>query len=643
LNLHKITFKNILSYGNSPIEIELDNNLLNLIYGTNGNGKSTLLESVFYVLTGKTYRDIKLSQLINTTNKKNLLVTLEASNKGKRVVVSRGMKPKIFEIEVDGNKIDEDSKSTDFQAELERLLGFNSLSLKQNICLNADFYKPFIKMSAQEKRTYIEDILNIQVFSEMNKLIKQDLSVHKENMRDTEADYKRIQSNLEIIHEMNKKILAQQTKSVDEIKKQLSGRIEEYDALILNYDESYVEKNSAIDEKKKEIAELDSEIEDLKSELEKIKENNNSDKIKSYIEELKNKKSKCKEKYAGISKANSALGKISALKDTKQTFIAFLKENDSCPTCKQEITLEHKNSMSESIQNEFDQLNKKKDEIKEKIRKYETLSEKIEKIDIKIQELNEKYNKYLYKIREKETELNNKISKTRDIEKSIDYLDRNKKNILNDIDNIKIKIKQTIEEINNVKEPEKKELRDDSELIKELSDIKLQYKDMEKKKRIFDISVNLLSDKGIKSYIVRKYIPILNTYVNKYLEILQAPYRMKFNELLEETIVLKGYETLSYGSFSKGERSRCDLALMFAFLELSKKKNSVNTNILFLDEILDTIGLDKQGIVGFISILKSFKENGYTIFCISHKEEVKNYFDRHYEVKKKKFSLLEQV
>ena len=560
-----IKFKNFLSYGNKFTEIDLNNGKSNLIYGVNGRGKSATFEALYFNLTGKPYRKINKSGLVNTTNKKDCLTVGEYEANGNKYEVTRGIKPNIFIIKKNGKELDEDSKALDQQKILQQLLQFDPHVFKQTSLISTGFYTPFLKLEAKDKRLFIESILSIGVFSDMNNILKIKANITKDELFDVSSELNKYTSNLEIIKEMNEKI---KSKS-DDNQKRLENSIEISETEIINYD-----KDIDSDKKDKE----------------------------KYQKSLDSGEKKCSNESSYNEKRIEL--EINIRKSEEE--LKYFDENFSCSECKQEIDEKHKKIQRDIINQTLKNNKEELDDINSRLKKIAEFRLKLDKIENHI------------------NKLENRIWKNESLK-----------------DNREELIKSAKIEIENIK-LSKDELKDETKLEKEIKKLDKKYENLSQEMSHFKIANKILSDKGIKTYIIKKYIPHLNKYVNKYLDILQCPFRLKFNEHLEATIAIRGYEKLSYGSFSAGEKQRVDLALMFSFIELAKLKNSVHTNIILLDEVADS-SMDETGIEGIVSIIESLKRQGMTIYCISHREELKNSFDNSYMISKGKFSKIEKL
>lgn len=616
----KIRWKNFFSYGNVWTEIELNSNKSVNIIGKNGNGKSVLLDAFHFVCTGKLYRKrVNLPQAINTSNKKDCIVELEGiTNNKKKFKVIRGLKPNIFKIEFDGKPLDESSHSLDFQSILEQMLNINPKALRFTNIISSSEYTPFLRMTPADKRIFIEDILAIEIISKILAILKRDYSILKQKILDNNSLIDKIQSNIDLIKEMNEK----QSENNDEKIEQLYNKIRQIEKRIIEIKEENKKLEQQEIQVAKEINEFQKKTKEKISERDKIRSN-----LKKYKEQLDIQNKKYKEnKQKGDQASWSVKGDIKRQNDDK----TFFEENDECPTCKTELTVHYKKIQIANLDGEIKKL-------EDKLKKFDHGFQKLKKFKEKINNLQQKYDELF----DKSTKIGQEViklegtadSKVRDKIYKVQTQESNLKTIKEkneEIDNIN-------DEITELKKPKKKEIKSTKEKEQELNEAELERKKLNLSRKIYDYSFEILSDKGIKKYIVKKYVPLLNKYVNHFLEVFQTNYRLKFDDELNETIALKGYEKLSYYSMSMGERARADLSLLFAFLYVARAKQKVTSNVLILDEVADS-NLDKDGLSGLVDIVNTLKTKGFTIFIISHRDELVNQFDETIRVEKKKFS-----
>ena len=589
--IEKIKWKNFLSYGNNWTDIPLNQNKIIGITGKNGSGKSVIIDVIYFAITGKLFRTkVKKSQIANSRNKKNCLVEVDILNKNDKYMVRRGIKPDVFEILKNDKPIDEESTVKDFQTILEQIFGFNPKSAKNAIFMSSMDYKPFIRSTAAEKREYIEDILNLQIFGNMLDTVKIDLSLLKNERQEQASELSLIETEINTITEMNKKITLENESNKNEIKKTIST--------------------------------ITLKIENLKKQLTKTKETYNINLEKYTLKDAKYKSgiSNNDNKQLEITRKidnNNSLKRMELSNIKKENTIkSFFDDNHSCNTCKQEINEDHKKSILSDIHKRICVIDKKIEKFDLENKEYSDEISKLNLLKDKIKDFGQKNDLY-YK-------------------ENVDIFKKKIREIESDISTnntiIQTKEKDLNKEVGTIKDTTKKEA------IK--NKINKQLLKLDKKKEIIEISKKLLSDTGIKSYIIKKYVPLLNKYTNDFLDLMGATYRLKFDNNFQEQIVLRGYEKLSYHNFSSGEKQRCDLALLFSFLRIAKMKNSFDSNILILDEIIDA-SMDEVGLNGVMNIIKYFKKHeNKTILIISHRQSVKSLMDLTYNAEKKVFSEL---
>ena len=731
----KIRWKNLFSYGKKWTEMDLNCNQTVNIIGSNGAGKSVFVEAIFFALTGKPLRKCKKDQIVNLTNKKNCVVELTVLAGKHKFLIIRGAKPNIFKIYKDDSDeaIDESSMMLDTQSYLEMVLGFSKKNLKHTLIMSTTDYVPFLRLPAAEKRLFIEDILAIEIFSVMNKLVKAKLSILKDEIRDNETDIDKLQYKLNMILEYNKQQretndeeIAEQRQNIITEKSSMSDDIEsiklrssaniksEKVKLATDIKEFKTEaKKSIIDEKKRlteGIIDLKSKVKQCKTELADLKSKSRilSKKVSDAkvtheeIADLKtcifNEMVKYKLKYEadlekhriGLDKGSKARYKVNFKIDEKQESLDYYTETNECSQCKQKINSNFKTEQLNKIGAEIIDLKTKLAKIESEIEKVISFKVRIDKykkdkitpLDEKCKTLESEMSELklswiddenkIKVIEQKETackkqmvefkaardKLKTDTARRIDIhEKWSDKVERMEADTKRRIEQIKTDTKDRINDIKSDTERriigyEKKiadlknektgNFKDEKKPKKDVADAETNKKNLNFKKTVHDVTIRILSDKGIKTYIIKRYIPKLNKLVNQYLDILSAPYKLSFDEELEEKIALKGYDKLSYNNFSEGERQRADIALLFAFLDIGKMKNSVTSNLLIMDEIFDR-SLDDNGIRGIIDIINSMKQKGFTIVNISHKHQLVDKFDITYRADKDRFSRLELV
>lgn len=545
----KIKFKNFGSFGNTWTEVDLNKNTTTLVCGTNGSGKSfALLDSITFALFGKPFRKINLTQLNNSINKKECLVELEFSVDKTEYKIIRGLSPKIFEIYKDGILLNQEAKKTDYQDILEeQIIRMNYKTFTQVVILGSSSFVPFMQLPAADRRAVIENILDINIFTTMNVVLKTKLTIAKENIADIENKIQMQQQRIEY-----------QQKIVDNLKTAMKKDV------IRSKEEIEILENSN--------KELFSNIETLEKEKESLESLLSND-----IDQIK-KKIKDSEKLITQSSY-----KISELEKE----IEFYNKNDSCPRCKSTLTKELKNE-------NINDLNEIMITFVENTNKAEKLKDKNRKI---------------------EEEYDTHMSSIRDLEEKIKYIRWEIKS-----NNEKIEYKRRdLDESNKIQTDLDKEtalLKREKQIF---ADIEKEKTDLKEDYSYLKLAGDILKDNGVKIKIIKHYLPAMNKYINKYLKAMDFFVQFHIDEEFKEIIKSRHRDEFSYMNFSEGEKMRIDLALLLSWREIARIKNSVNCNLLILDEIFDS-SLDSVGIDEVLKLLNALgvKNN---VFVISHKAD----------------------
>jgi DNA repair exonuclease SbcCD ATPase subunit len=543
----KIRWKNFLSTGNQFTEIELNTNSSTLIQGSNGAGKSTILDAICFGLFNKPFRKINKPQLVNSINEKDCIVEIEFGIGTLKWKVVRGIKPAKFNIYKDGVLLDQDAATLDQQKWLEQnVLKMNFKSFTQVVILGSSTFVPFMQLTPAYRREVIEDILDIQIFSTMNILLKERLRLTQEQQRDC----------------------AYELKSAEEkVKMQ-----EEY---IRN---SQTANGDVILTKEKEIAKIEEEIFDLQKQINMLEaESLDIDAHTSEIDDLKKQ----------IKKINELHFKITHNKNDAEKNLDFFHDNDTCPTCTQTIEKEFKDRKISDLRGKTlqytDALGK--------------MSQQIEDLDGKFTILQER----------------------RDVMKSNASKVFHLSNIINRNEN---SISSLKEEINRLSaSPDIAKMQGKLEVYQEeYFQTEKRCSEVSRQKNIYEVISNLLKDSGIKSQIIKKYVPIFNKLINKYLASMDFYANFTLDEEFNEIIKSRYRDAFSYSSFSEGEKQKIDLSILFCWREIARMKNSVSTNLLILDEVFDS-SLDTNGTEDLLKILKNL-DSSTNVFVISHKGEI---------------------
>lgn len=565
ITLKRVKYKNLLASGNYWTELDLNTHKTSLIVGKNGQGKSTALESIVFALYGRPHRKINKPQLVNSINKGNLLVELYFDIGNDKYLIRRGMKPNIFEIFKNDTLINQDASNRDYQRYLEEnILKLDYKSFEQIVILGSSTYVPFMELPLASRRQVIEDLLDIQVFSIMNTIMKQEMS-------DLKSEYQSLKSSIE----MDLKVKKLKEEHNDNITKYKESENKKRLLKIENF-------NKLIQENNDEIIKLSSNINALIDNI--VNE-----------EKLKNKIRECNTINIQLEGRISGLGKE----------ISFYHDNDSCPTCNQHIDNEFKTNIIENNTNRVDELKLALEILNEKRNTFETEYNRIATIKKNIDETRSKKNKL---------EMSNKVYSD-----SIGALER---------------------EINDSNVPSEK-VEDISDLENEIRNKSRDLLKFKTRQDVMKVMGIMLKDTGIKSHIVKQYIPVINQLVSKYLQAMDFFVEFQLDETFNEKIISINREDFSYNSFSEGEKLRINISLMFAWRHVAKIRNSTSINLLFMDEIMDS-SLDQAGSDEFIKIIKNLTERD-NVVIISHKgDNLIDNFDRVIRFEKRKgFSYME--
>ncbi len=557
-----LSWRNFLSTGNNKTTVDLTRHHNTLISGENGAGKSTMLDALTFALFGKSFRGINIPQLPNSINEKDCEVEITFTIGKDDYRVFRSLKPKKFEIYKNDNLIDQDAKAKDYQKILEeQILKMTYKSFCQVVILGSSNYVPFMQLSAADRRAVVENLLDIDVFSTMNTLVRARLQNTKDFIKDIDTELKIIKNHVE-----------EKQKLIKTLEKKSSDSIDEY--------------KLEIEETKKQIEELQKDIESYQTSISDIrKQIKDSDSVPKELIKMESLESELKNKIKTIQKS-----------------IKFYEENDTCPSCKQDIQEHHKELMC-----------------KEKEKEQEEIENGISELEIRIN-----------KTEQRLSEINTLLEDIHSNEKAVTTIQSQIFASTKYIDKMSKNIESVLTEGTEVEES-KRQL---TVLIDAGQDCVENKKQLIEDKHYLSIASTLLKDSGIKAKIIKHYLPIMNKLINKYLADMDFFCQFNLDENFNETIKSRHRDEFTYHSFSEGERLRIDLSLLLAWREIARLKNSVNCNLLILDEVFDS-SLDAVGTEEFLKLLTSFGSRA-NIFVISHKSDsMTDKFQNHVVFEKK--------
>ena len=538
-----IRFKNILSTGNSWTEIPLDSNKSTLILGENGAGKSTMLDAISFALYGKAFRNINKKQLLNSINQKDLQVEITFKIGVKEYIVKRGIKPNVFEIWCNGELLNQDAAARDYQTYLEEtILKLNYKSFGQVVVLGSSTFVPFMQLKASERRAVIEDLLDIQIFTVMNTLLKDKVSTNKEEIQEIKYQIDLLKNSIDNAKQHNESIRELKEGEVVKLKEKLKEQI----ALI-------EEEQAAVEAIMGEVQQMAEGVSD---------------------------KAGMKKKLQELEKIDGQLStKLSKLRKD----ISFYEDHDNCPTCKQGIEHEFKQETIEESTGKISEIEKAQTELDNRLGSV---------------------NKRLGEIDDVETEM---ASKNLEMSEH----NANYKMAMNVCKSIKGELTEAEESVEAIDNTEIQKLEDG------MTTYHTKQSQLFDDKEMLSLVASMLKDGGIKTRIIKQYVPVMNKLINKYLAAMDFFVQFELDENFNETIKSRFRDVFTYASFSEGEKLRIDLALLFTWRSVSKLRNSVSTNLLIMDEIMDS-SLDNAGTEEFLKIINEITADS-NVFIISHK------------------------
>ena len=562
ITFKKVRWKNFLSTGNTFSEVNLTTAKTNLIVGTNGAGKSTILDALTFSLFGKPFRKISKGSLVNSINEKDTVVEVEFTIGNNEYHVLRGIKPNKFEITVNGQLWNQESSVADQQKNFEQnVLKMNFKSFTQVVILGASTFVPFMRMPLGQRREIIEDILDIQIFSTMNDNLKGKVKINSEELR--EVDY-----SLEVV----KNKIALQKEHMMNLEKRDKEEIDRKRAKIAEYQQKETDNSTIVANITQQIEKLNKDMKDYQESSAKLS------KLNTYLIKLTHKLNTCKKEHE------------------------FFEDNHVCPVCTQDLADDFREEKIASGKNKVDEMTIGWNDLNTAIEQEESRFAKFTELSTEVNELNTSLNQTNYEI--------TSIRKT-----------------INDIN-------QEIDDLTKDNADAKAEYETLKSLVGEKKELASQLEECRKDKDTLSVASKLLKDSGIKTRIIKTYLPTMNKMIGHYLQSMEFYVNFTLDENFEETIKSRYRDVFSYESFSEGEKARIDIALLLTWRSIAKLKNSVDTNLLILDEIFDG-SLDQSGSSELSWILRNFDDRT-NVFVISHKESMNDKFERTIIVEKPK-------
>ena len=553
ITFQKIKWKNFLSTGNQYTEVNFQEHSTNLIVGTNGAGKSTVLDALTFVLFNKPFRKINKSQLVNTTNEREAVVEISLVINNKDYIIRRGIKPNIFDIIQNGVELNKEADDRAMQRLLEEsILKLNYKSFTQIVILGSSTFVPFMQLTGTNRREVIEDLLDIRIFSAMNNLLREELRERRNQVKSLDLKKENVNDKMSM-----------QKNFIKELEEQGKSSIKVNDNKIKTLtieNDTHIEHNGMIE----------ADIEDATKEQEEVIG------VDKKLVKLNNLKGKITQKVASITKEHK-----------------FFTDNRVCPTCTQSIEESFRLNKIDDVQTKARELQKGFKELEESIKTEQERERHFIKLTKEITKLN-------HDISQNNTRISINQRQIRELESEVQTITEQLKN--RNIEHEKLaEFEETLEKTTEDLALKKEEI--------------IQH----------DYAYALLKDDGVKTKIIKKYLPFINQQVNRYLQKMEFYINFKLDEEFNESVESPIHEDFSYASFSEGEKMRIDLALLFTWREVARVKNSVNTNLLIMDEVFDS-SLDGFGTDEFLKIIR-FVIKDANIFVISHKTDLYDKFE----------------
>ena len=566
----KIRWKNFLSTGNVFSEIDLESNRTNLIVGNNGAGKSTILDALTFSLFGKPFRKISKGSLINSINEKDCVVEIEFRIGKLEYKVVRGIKPNKLEIYCNGQLWNQESTLVEQQKNFEaNVLKMNYKSFTQIVVLGSSTFVPFMKLPGAQRRDIIEDILDIQVFSTMNVLLKDKIRENNEELRDVDYQLDLLKDKIEI---QKQNMLSLQQRTQEEINRK-QEKVNEYKKTELQGAE--------------DVSILTQQIGNLNEEMKTYQKSSDKlAKLNTFMIKMTHKMNTCKKEHE------------------------FFEKNHVCPTCTQELSEDFRDDKLKEGKTKLDEMNLGFDEIKTAIQEEQSRFEKFTELSTQVNEINSSISQTNFQLMT--------------IRKQVESL------------------QEEITELEGDNVDKKAEFDKLQLLVNSKKDLSKQHASLKQDKDVLSTAGQLLKDNGIKTRIIKTYLPTMNKLINDFLQRMEFYVNFTLDENFEEQIKSRYRDVFSYDSFSEGEKARIDIALLLTWRSIAKLKNSVDTNLLILDEIFDG-SLDQSGTSDLGWILRNF-DDSTKVFVISHKQGLDDKFDRTISVEKvKNYSVISET
>jgi DNA repair exonuclease SbcCD ATPase subunit len=564
ITFHSLKYKNFLSTGDSFTNLSLEETATTLVVGQNGSGKSTMLDALSFALFGKAHRNINKVQLVNSVNNKGTVVEVEFTVAGARYKVIRGLKPAVFEIWQGDTMVNQNSHAKEYQKVLEQnILKLNHKTFHQIVVLGSSSFIPFMQLPASTRREVIEDLLDINVFSKMNSILKEKTSILKESISGNSHELQLVQTKID----SQKRHLCELTK-ISETAKQ--------------------EKLEQISEEQSELTRLNTQVTEWEDTL---------------LLDLQRRQQSLDKKINEIGKY---VFQFNSKQKASNKEIKFYEDNEDCPTCQQTIETTFRLDKVQNAKHKRDELEQAKNDAESKVGELELEKNTIqEHIDVE----------------------NDKLASIKTVREKITWTQ-------NRLDALQGELSQLETGVHSLSEA-RDTLSSEEDKKRALTD---ERHDLAEQREYNNVITELLKDTGIKTKIIKQYLPVINQLTNQYLQVLDFYVHFDLDESFKETIRSRHRDAFSYDSFSEGEKQRIDLALLFTWRQVAKMKNSIATNLLILDETFDS-SLDADGVENLLKILDTI-DNETNVFIISHKGELlDNKFDRKIEfIKHKNFS-----